>query len=83
MERGLSVVFLVFESSLAGASYLISLGGEVTHALVIVFTAHITQCRESCSSGGLTYRVLVSREEILFSQEWVERHLVGGILMGQ
>ena len=76
------MVFVVFKSPLFGASYLITLGEEVTHALVFVFTPHITHYRESCSRG-LLCRVLVSREEILFSQEWLERHLVGGILVEQ
>ena len=62
-------------------SYLITPSEEVTHALVFVFTPHITHYRESCSKG-LLCSVLVSREKILFSQEWVERHLVGGTLVG-
>ena len=81
MESSFSVVVVVFESLLSGAFYLITLVAEVTHALVFVVTTHITHCRESCSRR-LLCRVLVSREEILFSHEWVERHLVGGILVG-
>ena len=76
-----SVVFVVIKSLSSGVSYLITLGEEVTHALVFVFTTYISHCRESCSMG-LLCRVLESREEILFSQEWVKRNLVGGFLVG-
>ena len=65
MGSGFSVVFVVFESPLSGAYYLISLGGEVTHALVFVFTAHITHCKESCSRVLTIQGVSESRVDIV------------------
>ena len=83
MGSGFSIVFVVFlEPIIWGLLFEITRWRGNSRLSVFVFTAHITHCRESCSRE-LIYRVLVSQEEILFSQEWVERHLVGGILVGQ
>ena len=81
---GLSVVFVVFcTHHLGPLTYIIITTRRGNSRLsAFVFTVHITLCREACSRR-LFYRVFMSREEILFSQEWVERHLVGGILVGQ
>ena len=81
LGSGFGILFAEIKSLSSGASYFITLGEEVTNAFMFVFTTHITHCRESCSRG-LLCRVLESREEKFFSQEWVKRNLVYGILIG-